>query len=110
MKFRTGFVSNSSAASFCLFGWKASDLSEEQVETLMAAKHKDLYSVWHPEDGEILGVGNSYSEIDHNMDEWQDWHDFVSPPPDKESLQTLQLLAQKLQLPDPHMYADTYWD
>jgi hypothetical protein len=109
MKFRLGFVSNSSAASFCLFGWWVSKLSEEQVEALWASKHKGLFSIYHP-DGELIGVGNSYSEIDHDANEWEDWHDFVSPTPDKDVQQKLLELAQELQLPDPQMYSDTYWD
>ena len=114
MKLRMGFVSNSSAASFCLYGWQTAKLSEEQITALREARQKDswrsgscLHTVWHPIDREIIGIGNSYSEIDHDEENWQS---FESPPPDKATQQQLEKLAEELQLPRPEMYADTYWD
>lgn len=106
MKIRLGFVSNSSAASFCVFGWQVSELAEEQIKTLKNSC-KDLFTVWPPDGGEILGVGNEYSEIDHYCDD--DWHDFEPDPPSKEAQQQLLDLAQKLGLSKPEMFSENYW-
>lgn len=111
MKFREGFVSNSSASSFCLFGWQVSKLTEAQLESLHEGPYfrEGLGTACPPDEGEILGVGNSYYEIDHDCNE-EDWHDFESPPPSKEAQQQLLILAQELDLPRPSMFSGTYWE
>ena len=109
MKYRLGFVSNSSAASFCIFGWQTSKLAEEQIESLREA-NKQLFYVEDPDEGEILGVGNSYCEIDHNCSDDEDWHDYETPPPSKEAQDELIKLAQKLGVPRPIMFSATFWD
>ena len=127
MKIRQGFVSNSSAASFCIYGWCESiletnpelvelDYENAQYDTflkkLKSIKTKtNIFVEESPPDNEfIIGVGNSATDIDHNMQDGEQWSDYVSPPPSKEDMEELDRIAKILNLPKPQLYSATFWE
>ena len=127
MKIRIGFVSNSSAASFCIYGWTSKELEntrfkdEEfkwypyECKKFVAEIHKidptlKITSSHTPEDYFVIGVGEAGTEIDHNMEYDQDWHDYRCPEPSISKGKRLDEVAKKLDLPQPKLYADTWFD
>jgi len=121
MKIRNGFVSNSSAASFCIYGWTDRDLKTDWagvmdiVRTIWNKYNIRLVESSHPSDNVIVGVGTSEGEIDHNYCDgdggrYEDWEDYRSPPPTKEQMAWLDEAAKDLGLPKPHLDSATWFD
>jgi hypothetical protein len=113
MKIRAGFVSNSSSASFCIYGW---------TNTKLDMKCNDAYDLYrklrmdydkivessHPCCEMVMGVGNVHTNL--YTDENEDWRDFVSDPPTEQEMAELDKIALKLNLPKPEMYSETWYD
>jgi hypothetical protein len=114
MKLRTGFVSNSSGASFCIYGWTNEELglSGSQVYAfldMIQALDKSIVESSHPSVDRIIGVGEIRSEVDHSY-EGDDWHDYRCPEPSKKDMAKLDAIAKKLGLPKPTLQAETWYD
>jgi len=123
MKTRIGFVSNSSAASFCIYGWDDEYLRSATGESWnyesvigMMEKLRSVYKIDikdsnSPSAYVVFGVGNSYTEIDHGMDsKYECWEDYVSDPPSKEEMEKLDRIAKEMELPQPKMFSATWFD
>ncbi len=131
MKIRNGFVSNSSASSFTIYGWTEEDLSNqiakicpvfkginisidewEFVANLEEHWTGDDYAITssdhHDEYGIVYGVGKAGSEIDHYMSEGR-WEDFEYPEPNEEERKKMDEMAEKINLPKPKIYKGTFW-
>ena len=128
MKIRTGFVSNSSASSFCIYGWteeifkihpELQDVDAEYYESKYDKLIEKLNSIKHkakifgqdstPDNEFIVGVGNSGIEIDHYMLDNEYWQDYQSPEPSYDQIKELDRIAEVLGLPKPEMYRATFW-
>ena len=109
MKTRAGFVSNSSAMSFCIYGWTGSYTEMRELEQKLKETHPELgvFEFSHPDEDSIVGVGNSAYEFDHYMDE--DWQEYESKPPTKEEMEALDKVAEEMGLPAPMMESCTWW-
>jgi len=120
MKLRTGFVSNSSGASFCIYGWTNDELglSDSQVYSfldMIKALDKSIVESSHPSADRIIGVGNKRSEVDHDyrddtVGRYGDWHDYRCPEPSKKDMANLDAIAEKLGLPKPTLQVETWYD
>lgn len=124
MKIRMGFVSNSSAASFCIYGWHEEmlgDLTCWQMYDLIKYirnNNKDISIVDSNSQSYemIFGVGNSETDIDHWYNEYfesgynENWEDYKSEPPTKEEMERLDEIAKELGLPNPEIFSDTWFD
>jgi len=135
MKIRQGFVSNSSASSFCIYGWTDEDLKDYKHIPCIAScfvkceKYKTEYFMANnlikevkdefsfdlivspsPDDNYVVGVGNFEDEIDHGLDEDEDWEDYVTDEPSKEDMIKLDGIAKTLGLPSPHYYSATWFN
>lgn len=86
MKYRSGFVSNSSSTSFCIYGVCFENINEAKREAL---DNESMYSVYDY-DGDRMWVGRSWSAIG----------DDETGKQFKESTeQKIQQIAQKNNLP-----------
>lgn len=130
MKIRNGFVSNSSAASFCIYGWtedvfkdrpdllptneKFSDYMYVEYilqELLKTIPHElSIISSNSPNNDFVIGVGNASTDINHDMGEFEYWEDYISDEPTQKEMEELNVLAEKLKLPLPKMYHATWYD
>ena len=114
MKIRQGFVSNSSSQSFTIFGWTKDDLHldwEGQLDLVKSIKEiypdlEILNDIPHPEHEWIMGVGESAADMDHYM---QDWEDFRCEGPTQEEMDKLSEVATLLSLPEPHSDQRTWY-
>ena len=115
MKTRDGFVSNSSSASFCIYGWTDGDLglSEWEANDLCRWLRDILPSMIdspHPHAGTIIGVGNVAEEMDHGEDEPGAWRDYRCDEPTKEDMAKLDEIALGLGLPKPTISSATWFN
>ena len=120
MKFRMGFVSNSSAASFCIYGWTFEDLEPfgvkrwEQFDILkmLDAKYPDLKSSLTesstPTSDWMIGVGNATDKLDHYYH--GDWEDYRSLEPTKEEMEKLDKVAVEMGWSKPSLNSATWFD
>jgi len=124
MKIRTGFVSNSSASSFCIYGWTSKELegtifNEENQDYW--PEYKKLVKAVNEIDTEleiiasntqnnynVIGIGECGMEVDHGYDGY--WEDFKFPEPSMTQGKKLDEIAKKLNLPQPKMYSETWFD
>ncbi len=68
MKIRTGFVSNSSSSSFCIYGVYVDNLTRVAKENLEDSAHKlALYTSYGPDGYEGLFIGMSWASIQDNQ-------------------------------------------
>ncbi len=132
MKIRNGFVSNSSAASFCIYGW-TEDVFKDRPDLLPTEEQVSMSNYRHvsyiledllktiphglsiiennsPNNDFVIGVGNSSTDIDHNMGEGEYWEDYISDEPTQKEMRELEKVAEKLKLPLPKMYSATWRD
>lgn len=132
MKIRNGFVSNSSASSFTIYGWKKKDLfsyldklnlSGENFEDFgfIYKMEKRIKELWNgdPSDiviaetsygDEIIGIGTRDSEIDHSIPDGEYWEDFEFDAPSTDYQNKLKKMAEDLDLPKPSLYQETFFD
>lgn len=132
MKIRTGFVSNSSASSFTIYGWSEKDLAEHISTFCPAFEGTDItvedeffYNIqkaweghdWDITEGkdangyEIFGLGESQVDIDHNHPIGNGpWEEFKYPEPSDEDKEKFNKLAEKLKLPKPKIYQRTWFN
>jgi hypothetical protein len=108
-------VSNSSAASFCIYGWTNDELGlsgSHQVYAfldMIQALDKSIVESSHPFVDRVIGVGEIRSEVDHGYENG-DWKDYRCPEPSKKDMQKLDMIAEKLGLPKPTIQAATWFD
>ena len=122
MKVRFGLVSNSSAMSFCIYGWTPEDLKIDETddpwvqwnnfrENLQKKypefKFEDFH--WHPRFEGIFGVGNSDFEFDHYLPEHEYWEDRVEDPPTIHQMRELDEIAKIEGLPRPTLQKETWF-
>jgi hypothetical protein len=118
MRFRLGFVSNSSAASFCIYGWTFEQLEPYGINRwevwdlikLLQEEYPEMHfrESSTPDSDWILGVGDSQSEFDHYYD--GDWTEYESSYPKKEEMEDLDKIAAYLKWPKPELKAATWFD
>ena len=112
MKVRLGFVSNSSACSFCVYGFVFSREERPLVEEILKrakAIGLDAFEMQDQNCQYIVGVGNYDSDFDHDEDE--DWQNYEADPPSQEEVDKFTELAKEL-APDKELdyHADTYFN
>lgn len=137
MKIRNGFVSNSSASSFCIYGWKVRQINynndgdcivhQKRIMEMLECLEKEFKSksynilTHYVDDYEdlILGIGSYKTEFDHDMDPELDgwWYDYESPSPNKKDCDKLDALRKEFEekfsdmllLDSFKIYEATYW-
>jgi hypothetical protein len=138
MKIRIGFVSNSSATSFTIYGWTVEDLSSHMASLCPAYEGvnisldyygengflRNLEKAWkesgeendwdiveseNSDGGQIFGLGESGDEIDHYLPQGQAWEDFEYPEPSLDKIKKFDEIAKKLKLPKPRMHKATFF-
>ena len=110
MKIRAGFVSNSSASSFCIYGWVGKYQEMTLLEEKIKAAFPDikLIRAGHPYSDTIVGVGQFEDEVDHWYGE--NWEDYECDGPSKEEMEALDKIANTLELPAPMMDNATWFN
>lgn len=113
MKYRSGFVSNSSSSSFCIYGWLCKTY-EEHIELFkklntyreILGYNITLSNTPYTDNEYIVGIGHTASEMDHYM---VDWQDYKCKNPSSEEKENLNTIAIKLKLSTPILYSETFW-
>ena len=114
MKIRYGFVSNSSATSFCIFGWNDYDLNKSNIDIYaLEIEIKNRYNIdliqIHNECGDILlGLGNYDDEFDHWYGE--NWQEYTSEAPPVEEVNLLKKIAEEMKLPSLGYFSATWFN
>jgi hypothetical protein len=115
MKIRVGFVSNSSAASFCIYGWTNDDLGmnySQSIDLANKLREKISFIITSPDpDSEVIvGVGHAEDEIDHWYGEDGEWEDYQCEYPDKDEMTELDTVALEFGLPKPILHQATWFN
>ncbi|KKM85548.1 hypothetical protein LCGC14_1287950 [marine sediment metagenome] len=131
MKYRNGFVSNSSTTSFTIYGWSEYILGNICVERSDLFKGVTMNFEWdHLQfnieeeyegeewdivignsnliQGDVIGVGYSEEEVDHEREPLKDGRYFGEPSEEKKK--ALDKVAEKFNLPKPQMYSKTWYN
>jgi len=117
MKIRNGFVSNSSAASFCIYGWNEEDLNKDYYEIKALAERigeklgKTKIQLTSASKYEVvMGVGNVAYDFDH-LEEWTyNWEQYKCDLPADEEKKKLLEIAKEMGLPKPKLFSETFWN
>lgn len=107
MKIRTGFISNSSSCSFCIFGWDLSYNEAYEMEKKLKIAGFDPIVSSSPWNNDVVGVGNRDDEFDHHMEDWQD---YCADGPTAEEVNKLKIFAQENNLPKPEYFSATWFN
>jgi len=131
MKIRNGFVSNSSSSSFTIYGWTEKVFSEalgktfsllegmdvcvdeykivENIEKVWEEECKNLYIICCDDESgcKVFGLGQYNTEIDHYIDDWQN---FFFDEPSEDNKKKFDELAEKLGMPKPQMYKENFYE
>lgn len=129
MKIRTCHVSNSSASSFCIYGFikkfqgyddyenyfNTSDNEYAKLEKELTKVGLRLITRSIPDGGNswetITGIGKAGCEIDHYLPDGEDWRDFSFPAPLESEKIALQNIMKKLGIEEPLVLMEkTWWD
>jgi hypothetical protein len=136
MKIRNGFVSNSSASSFCLYGWKLKPIdyavNNSQEEYFNAVKEMSNFLSHHmnvniysfcfvddhgkTEEYNFFGLGKQEDEIDHYLED-ECWEDYCCSEPKFTEIELLKKAREEFEdkfkdylKPNSFgFYYDTYW-
>ena len=131
MKIRLGFISNSSATSFTIYGWSEQDLTAHFTSLSPVMEGVELsideyafrekldkewggkdWAITNSEDKDgymIYGLGEYGCEIDHYFQGPGRWEDFRFPEPSDEDKKKMDEMAARLNLPEPKLYSDTFF-
>jgi len=128
MKIRNGFVSNSSSSSFTIYGWTEDvfenvlknssplldgmriDIDEYQIIENLEKFWDDPYSLTCCCDSEgrkVFGLGRYGTEIDHYV---EDWENFYYDEPTDEEKEKFDKLAKELKLPKPQIIKEAFYE
>lgn len=129
MKFRNGFISNSSASSFTIYGWSITDLNKHisslcsffkdvdieideyslinKITSFWEGSQFDICSCHNSYNELIVGIGQSGAEIDHYN---SDWESFEFDGPSLEKVMALDRFARVFGLPQPKLYQETFFN
>ncbi len=129
MKIRNGFVSNSSSSSFTIYGWSEEVLSKhigkllpdfvgvevsidedvfcENIEKIWAGHDWDILSFRDSNGCNIFGIGTAGDEVDHYAMDF--FKDFKYDEPSNKKKKQLDEVAEKLGLPAPQVYQETFY-
>jgi hypothetical protein len=111
MKIRQGFVSNSSATSFCIYGYSFDDGEEYgRYYEIFRKANLPFVETYGGDDDDIIGVGTVETDIDHNMNEDEDWRDYKCSDPSELDMSLLDKCAAENNLPKPQMFERTFFN
>jgi len=127
MKIRNGFVSNSSSSSFTIYGWTEKIFKETLGTVSPLLEGMEIYidewkmidnleKLWEDQRGvdccddadgfKVFGIGTSGTEIDHYIDDYQN---FYYDEPSDENKAKLDKIAEKLGMPKPQIYKGNFY-